>query len=83
MRKGFLVFVLVSGGLFASSAVLADTVVIHRVDDTGVVVPAPPVPEGDHKVVIEHRSNGDCDSKTVHKENDEGDTKTVKKTHCE
>jgi hypothetical protein len=82
MRNGILCLMVLSGALFASSAVLADTVVIHR-DDAGVAVPAPPPPDAEHKVVVEHHSSDGCDSKTVHKENGMGDAKTVKKTNCD
>lgn len=79
MRKGILCLMLLSGALFAGSAAFADEVVVHH-DDAGVAVPVPPP---DHKVVVEHHSGVDCDTKTVHKENDAGDTKTVKKSHCD
>lgn len=78
MRKGILCLMLLSGALFAGSAAFADEVVVH--DDAGVAVPVPPP---DHKVVVEHHSGVDCDTKTVHKENDAGDTKTVQKSHCD
>jgi len=81
MRNGILCLMVLSGALFAGSAALADTVVIHR-DDAGVVVPAAP-PNTEHKVVVEHHSSDGCDSKTVHKDNGMGDSKTVTKTNCD
>jgi hypothetical protein len=79
MRNAILALMILSGGLFASSAVLADAVII---DHPGDVEPVPP-PPSHHEVVVEHRHDGDCHSTTVHKENDMGDSKTVTKSDCD
>jgi hypothetical protein len=78
MPKAALYLMVLSGVLFASSAALADEVVIHHDGPDAVAVPPP-----DHHVVVEHDSSEGCQTKTVHKENDEGDSKTVSKTNCD
>lgn len=78
MRKAIIALMIVTGGLFASSAVLADSV---EVEHSGPEIPLP-IPQEHHDVVVEHRSS-DCQTTTVHKENDEGDSKTVRKTDCD
>jgi hypothetical protein len=83
MRNAIISIMILSGGLFAGSAVLADEVIIHRDQPTGVVVPPVPVPPPNERdTVIEHRSP-DCETTTIHKENDRGDSKTVEKKTCQ
>ena len=76
MRKALISAMILSGGLFASPAVLVDQVVI---DHPAPVVPVPPE---HHEVVVEHHGS-DCQMTTVRKENNEGDLKTVQKTDCD
>jgi hypothetical protein len=78
MRNVMIAVMILAGGMLASSAVLADDVVI---DHPAGVVPVP-VPEH-HDVVVEHHRGTDCQSTTVHKEDGMGDSKTVKKEECE
>lgn len=78
MRNAILALMILSGGAFASSAVLADAVIL---DHPGDVEPVPP--PSHHEIVVEHRHGSDCQSTTIHKENDMGDSKTVRKTDCD
>lgn len=79
MRHAMMALMILSGAMFASSAVLADEVIVDHPAD---VVPVPP-PPSHHEVVVEHRNDSGCRSTTVHKENDMGDSKTVRKTDCD
>ncbi|MGA3303417.1 MAG: hypothetical protein ABSC72_09030 [Methylovirgula sp.] len=78
MRNAMIAMMILSGGMFAGSAVLADEVVI---DHPAGVLPVP-VPEH-HDVVVEHHRGTDCQSTTVHKEDEMGDSKTVHKEECD
>ena len=73
MRNAIISVMILSGGLFASSGVLADEVIIHRDQPSGIVVPPVAVPPPNERdTVIEHRSP-DCETTTIHKENDRGE----------
>jgi hypothetical protein len=80
MRIAIISVMILSGGLFASSALHAD--------DRGPTLEIPlPIPHvSDDRVHddrdMDRRSPG-CETTTVYRENDQGESKTVETRHCD